>query len=299
MEFRLIGVPVFEGCNIRGVEKAPKVLRESGVFDILKSKFTVIDEGDIELLPSLEEDMLKVNGDIKYADILLDMGKKLCSKVQNAINEGVFPITVGGDHSVGVGSLAGSSIANNHNIGVVWIDAHADMNTDKTSPSKNYHGMPLASSLYVGDEKFRAIGIDKPKVKAANTFLLAARSIDEGEIKLRDEIGVNHYTMDSIHEKGMTYIANEIVTKLRDAGIDKLHVSFDLDSLSTNETTAFNCPVDNGLTLVELKEFLANIFASGIVCSLDITEYNPDNDSDGSGVNAIKELVKTITESIS
>ncbi len=299
MEFRIIGVPVFEGCNIRGVEKAPAVIRESGCLEYLKSRFTVVDCGDIELLPSSLESMLTNNPTIKYSDVVLDMGEKLCAAVKQSINEGAFPLIIGGDHSLGVGSVAGSSLAQDNNIGVVWVDAHSDINTAETSPSKNYHGMPLASSLYEGDSNFRAIGEDKPKVKPENTFLVAVRSMDEGETKLRDRIGINHYMVVDIQQKGASKVAKEIANKLADNGVNKLHLSFDMDVLSPEETGAFNCPVSGGLTKGELLEFFAAIFSLGVVSSMDITEYNPDNDGDGKGIAIIKEIIKCIADNIS
>ncbi len=294
MEIRVIGVPVFEGCNIRGVETAPSVIRKSGVLDILKENFTVVDGGDIDLLPSSEDSMFSANPQIKYADVLLDMGQKLCAKVNSAMDSGAFVLTIGGDHSLGVGTVAGASMANDHNIGVVWIDAHSDINTPLTSPSKNYHGMPLASSLYIGDNAFRTICKDKRKVKPENTYLLGVRSMDQGEVEFKESAGINHYTVPYIHQFGMTHIAQDIVKNLKANGIDKLHLSFDLDVLSPSVTSAFNCPVENGITKEELLEFLTAILSSGIVCSLDITEYNPEKDEDGSGIAVIRDIIATL-----
>ncbi len=298
MNVRVIGVPVFEGCDIRGIDKAPAAIRRSGALEVLKERFEVVDCGDIELLPSNKEAIFEAKKDIKYADIVLDMAQKLSSVVKKSIEEGAFTITFGGDHSLGVGTVSGASLAKGGNIGVVWFDAHSDINTSITSPSKNYHGMPFASALYVGDEEFRAIGEDKPKVMPENGFLLGVRSMDKGEIELRDRLGIDHYTIALIHEKGMKQIATEMVQKLKANGVDNLHVSFDLDVISPEITTAYNCPEPNGVNISEMVEFFETIFASGLVCSLDITEYNPDKDGDGKGIEIIKEILATLVKSL-
>lgn len=298
MEIRIIGVPVFQGCNILGVDKAPDYLRENGVFDVLRERFTVIDQGNISLLPSAEETMYAANQGVKYYDTILDMNNQICKIVEQNTREGAFSIVVGGDHSVGAGSVAGASIANNHNIGVVWFDAHSDMNTPLTSPSKNYHGMPLATSMYVGPKDMRSLGVDKRKVKPTDTFLVGVRNMDPGEVEFKDNQGVNHYTISFIRKRGMAVVADEIIETLRRNGIGKIHFSFDLDSLSPEETTAYNCPVPDGVSLDETITFIEHLFGSGKVCSMDFTEYNPLLDHDGKGMIACRKIIETIAKSM-
>lgn len=294
IEIRIIDVPVFQGCNIRGVEKAPDALRAAGVYDALKAHFHVVEQGAIELLSTTEEAMFQANAGVKYYDTMVDMNSKLCSMVEKNCREGAFTIVVGGDHSVGAGSVAGASIAFNHNIGVVWFDAHADMNTPLTSPSKNYHGMPLATSMYVGPKEMRSLGVDKRKVKPTDTFLVGVRSMDPGEIEFKDNQGVNHYTISFIRKRGMAVVADEIVETLRRNGIEKIHFSFDLDSLSPEVTTAYNCPVPDGISLEELILFIEHLFGSGKVSSMDLTEYNPLLDGDGKGIAVCRTIFDTI-----
>lgn len=298
MEIRIVGVPVYQGCNIKGVELAPDVLREKGVFDVLKESFTVVDQGNVELLDTSEESMFKANCGVKYYDTILDMSSKICKIVEQNSREGAFSIVVGGDHSVGAGSVAGSSIANDHRIGVVWFDAHADMNTPLTSPSKNYHGMPLATSMYVGPKEMRSLGVDKRKVKPTDTFLVGVRSMDPGETEFKDSQGVNHYTISFIRKRGMGVVADEIIETLRKNGVEKIHFSFDLDSLSPEVTSAYNCPVPDGIEMDELIIFIEHLFGSGKVCSMDFTEYNPLLDNDEKGVNICKTIFKAIAKSM-
>lgn len=298
MEIRIIGVPVFQGCNIRGVELAPDALRAKGVFDELKKYFTVVDQGNLSFLETPEESMLSSNSGVKYYDTMVDMSTKLCKIVEKNSREGAFTIVVGGDHSVGAGSVAGSSIANNHNIGVVWFDAHADMNTPLTSPSKNYHGMPLATSMYVGPKELRSLGVDKRKVKPTDTFLVGVRNMDPGENEFKDTQGVNHYTISFIRKRGMAVVADEIIETLRKNGIEKIHFSFDLDALSPEVTKAYNCPVPDGIVMSELMIFIEHLFGSGKVCSMDFTEYNPLLDEDEKGINVCRTIFDTIGRSI-
>lgn len=298
MEIRIIGVPVYQGCNMKGVELAPDTLRVKGAFDGLKEHFKVVDQGNISLLETSEETMLSAHSGIKYYDAIVDMSSKICKIVEQNSREGAFSIVVGGDHSVGAGSVAGSSIANNHNIGVVWFDAHADMNTPLTSPSKNYHGMPLATSMYVGPKELRSLGVDKRKVKPTDTFLVGVRCMDPGENEFKDTQGVNHYTISFIRKRGMAVVADEIIETLRKSGIEKIHFSFDLDSLSPEVTKAYNCPVPDGIVMSELITFIEHLFGSGKVCSMDFTEYNPLLDEDGKGMEVCKTIFDTIGKSI-
>lgn len=298
MEIRILGVPVFEGCNIRGVEKAPKVLRESNVFDSLKKRFNVVDQGDVEMLPSSETTMLDANPSVKYYDILLDMSNKICDIVKNNLLEEAFTIVVGGDHSVGAGSVAGTSIALNQNLGVIWYDAHSDINTPLTSPSKNFHGMPLAASMYIGADEMRSLGVDKRKVRPVNTFLIDARSMDIGEREIKDVHGINHYTTSYIRKRGMEVVADEVIETLRKNGVDNIHFSFDLDSISPEYTSAYNCPVADGMSVEDTIIFIKRLFSSGCVRSMDYTEYNPDRDTDGSGLNIAREIFDAISESM-
>lgn len=298
MEIRIIGVPVFQGCNIKGVEKAPAALRKGGVFKCFNENFTFVDQGDLVMLPSDETKMFDADKNVKYYDVLLDMNSKLCDVVKQNIADGAFTIVLGGDHSLGVGSVAGASIAFGQNIGVVWFDAHSDINTPLTSPSKNFHGMPLATSMYVGPKEMRSIGEDKRKVKPTDAFLVGVRNMDAGEVEFKDSHGVNHYTMTFIRKRGMAVVADEIIETLHHNGIEKIHFSFDLDSLSPEVTSAYNCPVNDGITLEECLLFASRLFASGMVCSMDYTEYNPDLDKDGKGLEVARSLFEVIAKEL-
>ena len=296
MEIRILGVPVFEGCNIKGVEKGPRALREGDVFDSLKKNFNVEDQGDIEVLTSSESNMFDARNDIKYYDTILDMNEKLCHAVCENVEKGYFTIVIGGDHSYAVGSIAGTSIALNHNLGVVWLDAHSDINTPLTSPSKNFHGMPLATSMYVGPKEMRSIGVDRRKVKPTDSFLVGVRSMDQGEIEFKDNKELNHYTIAFIRKRGAEVVAEEIINTLRKNDIDNIHLSIDLDVFSTDVTKAFNCPEPDGITLDECTAFIKKLFESGKVRSMDFAEYNPDLDVDKSGINAVRTIFRTIND---
>ena len=298
MEIRILGVPVFEGCNIRGVEKGPKALRESDVFDALKNNFNVEYQEDIDMLVSEEDKMFDADKSVKYYDTLLDMNTKLCKVVYENTSKGYLSIILGGDHSYAVGSIAGTSMALNHNLGVVWLDAHSDINTPITSPSKNFHGMPLATSMYVGPKEMRSIGVDKRKVKPTDSFLVGVRSMDPGEVEFKDNQELNHYTVAFIRNRGTEIVANEIVSTLNKNGIDNIHLSVDLDVFSTDVTTAFNCHEPDGILLDEGVLFIKTLFASGRVKSMDFAEYNPDLDVDGSGLRVAKAIFDAVSDAL-
>ena len=176
----------------------------------------------------------------------------MAHSVFSALTSNSFPFVVGGDHSVGLGSISGSSKFHN-NLAVIWVDAHGDINTHETSPSGNSHGMPLGAALGVGDSSLVNVYYDGPKVKPENVFIIGARDLDEGEIKLAEELSLGLYTMDHIRKVGLESIIEEISSKINNSNIDGVHLSFDIDALDKSLVPGTGTPVENGFSLDEGK----------------------------------------------
>ena len=203
MNISIIGMPLFYGCDKPGVEKGPEELRKNNLIDIFEENHTVYDLGDIEVEKANAEDKFLSNSKLKYLDQVVNANNNLATKVLEALENNTLPFIVGGDHSLALGSIAGSSQFLGNDLAVIWIDAHGDINTHETTPSGNIHGMPLAASMGIGYEKLTSIFFNNFKVKPENVFILACRDLDEGEIELIDKLDINVWTNQDINDKGI------------------------------------------------------------------------------------------------
>jgi arginase len=197
----IIGFPMDLGSGRRGVDMGPSAIRIAGIGKkLLKLGYNVVDSGDI-FIQNIEQQIPKTfgtNPKLKYLPEILKTTKILAKKVEKVLEQGQFPLCLGGDHSMAIGTIAGiSSHCRNNKLemGVIWVDAHADMNTDNTTPSGNIHGMPMAVSLGIGDERLTNILDFSPKVKPENCALIGVRSIDVLEKENIKKLGITVYTM--------------------------------------------------------------------------------------------------------
>src|SRR5699024_6941158 len=201
-DISIIGVPMDLGQSRRGVDMGPSAIRYAGGIERLEAiDKKVKDLGDISVeRPDKESRADESN--LKNINQVKEANEKLADLVDAEIHKGQFPLIFGGDHSIAIGSIAGIS---NHyeNLGVIWYDAHGDLNTDKTSPSGNIHGMPLAVNLGLGDERLISIHGNYPKIKPENIVIIGARDLDPGEKDLIREKGINVFTMHEIDRMGM------------------------------------------------------------------------------------------------
>lgn len=273
---QIIGYPSDLGAGRRGVDMGPSALRIAGITRKLETLgYTVTDEGDIPVNALEVEDeglsVLKFHAEIARATAIL------AERVEWALDANRFPLILGGDHSMGIGSLGGVAAhckREGKRLGVVWIDAHADMNTPETTPSGNIHGMPLALAMGHGDPILRAIGGDFVKVQPENVVIIAARDLDVGEVELIKRLNVSAYTMFDIDKRGIYPIIAEVVEKLR-SRVDHLHVSFDLDSVDPLVAPGVGTPVPGGLSFREAHFVMEYLAETQMVGSLDVTEVNP------------------------
>lgn len=272
----LIGFPMDLGADRRGVDMGPSAVRIADLRQKLEMLgYKVLDSGDITI--QIAEKQKVVNPKLKYLSEILKTSLKLARKVERTLDKDQFPLCIGGDHSMAIGSIAGvASYCRKRDMvpGVIWIDAHADMNTDETTPSGNIHGMPLAAALGIGNEKLAHFYGFCPKVKPENCVLIGTRSIDNLERKNIKELGVSVYTMADIDKLGIHRIISRVLKQFKET-VDHIHVSFDLDSVDPTIVPGVGTPVPGGLSFRETHLLMEAIAECGCMSSLEVTEVNP------------------------
>jgi arginase len=276
----IIGVPLDLGGGRRGVDMGPSALRIAGLGEqIAALGHTVVDKGDLPA-PIPETQTLRDERKKYIRDIA-----KVCLKVyQSALatfDEGAMPIVLGGDHSIAAGSVAAAADWARREkqlpIGLLWVDAHGDMNTPATSLSGNVHGMPLAALLGSEPAELARIGTVSPKVLPAHTVLVGIRNLDEREkVAVRDS-GVHVFTMKDIDRQGIASIVEQAVN-LAGNGTAGIHVSFDIDVCDPLIAPGVGTPVKGGLDYREAHMVMEIVADSGLLTSLDLVEVNPTLD---------------------
>jgi arginase len=269
----IIGMPMDLGQMRRGVDMGPSAIRYAGVNERLKSLFEEIhDQGDIAIgRPEVQVDP---ESNLRNLDLIAEKTENLAEEVDKAIEAGSFPLVLGGDHSIAIGTLAGVS-KHYKNLGVIWYDAHGDLNTAETSPSGNIHGMPLAVSLGIGHSLLTNVGGYGPKVKPENIVIIGARSLDEGERELIKENGIKVYTMHEIDRLGMTKVMEESITYLKERNTDGVHLSLDLDGLDPHDAPGVGTPVIGGISYRESHLAMEMLAEAQIITSAEFVEVNP------------------------
>lgn len=281
MKIDFIRVPLFYGCDRKGAEKGPEKLFSNNVMGLFEEKGNqVSDAGIIPVMKVPESDKYKAHPKMKYLDAVIDANEKLAKRVSETIKKGHVPFNLGGDHSLGLGSLAGVSEALGKKTAVIWIDAHADINTVESSPSGNIHGMPLGASIGEGDESLINLYNKGIKIDPENVFLIGLRSVDDGEVEIIDKDCLNAWYMEEIRDKGIDRVCKEVLEILSKKEIDHIHISFDIDSIDSTLVPGTGTPVPNGMMPEESKKLLKALFSTGKISSVDFVEYNPDRDKD-------------------
>lgn len=269
----IIGVPMDLGQMRRGVDMGPSAIRYGGLQERLTNLgWTVQDHGDI-LVDMRENAESSTAGNLKNLSSVVKASELLAQKIDETIADDSFPLVLGGDHSIALGTLAGVA-KKQKNLGVIWYDAHGDLNTADTSPSGNIHGMPLAASLGFGDPALTNIGGFSPKAKPENVVIIGARDLDDGERKLIKETGIKVFTMHEIDRLGMTTVMKETIEYLRER-TEYVHLSLDLDGLDPTEAPGVGTPVAGGLSYRESHLAMEMLEESGIITSAEFVEVNP------------------------
>ncbi len=287
----IFGVPMDLGQDRRGVDMGPSAIRYARLEDALTELgYAVTDLGNAgvpipEVVTSREE--------VRHLGAVRSVCAEVAERAAAVVSDGLFPIFLGGDHSIAIGTVAGLSKATaGARTGVIWLDAHADFNTPASSPSGNIHGMPLATLTGRGHRSLVEIGGPGASVRAEEVVLIGLRSVDIEERNLLREAGAKVYTMKEIDAYGVARVVRQALKDL--SHLDRVHLSFDLDALDPEIAPGVGTPVRGGLTYREAHLVMELINEAGIVTSLDAVEVNPILDVKNGTAALAVELVESL-----
>jgi len=275
----LIGVPLDLGAGRRGVDMGPSAFRIAGIGDQLAALGrTVIDKGD---LPApIPETQRPADKKKKYIRDIAKVCQRLYDRALKSLDEGAFPLVLGGDHSLATGSVAASADwvrrTSSKPLGLIWVDAHGDMNTPATTESGNVHGMPLAALLGQEPLELASIG-STPSVLPENTVLVGIRNLDQREKEQIRGSGVHVFTMKDIDRDGIAKVAEQALA-LAAHGTGGIHVSFDMDVCDPAVAPGVGTPVKGGIDYREAHLIMELLADSGQLVALDLVEVNPTLD---------------------
>jgi arginase len=272
----------------------PSAIRIAGVAGKLTELgHRVIDDGDV-VIKNMEE--LKVGNErARYLPEIARASTIIARKVERIIGLGHFPLVLGGDHSIAVGTVSGLAAfaqSQGKKLGLLWVDAHGDINTPETSPSGNIHGMPLATLLGFGAGELTSIAGGDAKISPTNVALVGIRSLDSGEKKRLKETGVQVHTMSDIDRQGVHQIMKKALARVTD-GTDFVHVSLDLDAVDPAVAPGVGTPVKGGLDYREAHLVMETVADAGVMTSLEVVEVNPILDAGNASAEFAVELVQS------
>ena len=294
-EVAILGVPLDLGAGRRGTDMGPSAVRIAGLHDQLERLgYRWEDLGDLEV-PAVET-LRARDPRAKFLDEIARACRQAHRKVLGALAAGRFPVVLGGDHSAAVGTISGVAHhfrRRGETLGLLWVDAHGDMNTPETSPSGNVHGMPLAAVLGHGPRALTHLGGFAPKVRPGQTVLLGIRDLDPREREVVAASRVRVFTMSEIDEKGMRGVMEEAIPLLTGSTAG-FHVSFDIDAVDPTYAPGVGTAVQGGLTYRE-AHLLAELCArTGKVTSVEVMEVNPVLDVGNSTGRLAMELILSV-----
>ncbi len=293
----LIGVPLDLGASRRGVDMGPSAIRIAELESKLVSLgYEVTDLGNLDVAIPETEEVAEGEEVLRYKTPILETCFELLKKVESSLDGGSFPLVLGGDHSIALGSIAGASLhyaASNGRIGLVWFDAHGDFNTPETTLSGNIHGMPLAASLGMGDGDLVGLGGASPKVDPGNAVLIGARDLDPKERENIRESGITTYTMREVDERGMRSVVNEAI-EIASEGTEGIYVSLDLDVIDPDFAPGTGTPVVGGLSYREAHLAMEILSDRADLVALDLVEVNPVIDNQNHTALLAVELVQSL-----
>ncbi len=286
-EVAIIGAALDLGQGRRGVDMGPSAIRYAGLEERLVSLgYTVRDEGNVET--AVAEATALRDERARFLPEIHDTCELVAARVAEATSRGALPLVLGGDHSVALGTLGG--LASAHGVGgVLWIDAHSDINTPETSPSGNVHGMALAAALGLAGPGFESDAWPLPAVDPKRVALVGTRQLDDGERGLLRDAGVRVYTMSEIDRVGIERAVRESLDRVAGAGF--VHISLDMDVLDPEVAPGVGTPVRGGLTYREAHLALELVSESGLAGSLEVVEVNPILDRENTTALTAVELV--------
>ena len=288
----IIGAPLDLGQGRRGVDMGPSAMRVANLNSRIASLgYSVEDLGNVPV--DQAEASPEGHPHAKYLPQIAATCRRLAALVGSTLSRDDFPLVLGGDHSVAVGTVSGISEffrQRGQKIGLIWLDAHADMNTPESSPSGNVHGMPLACIVGTGPPELTEIFGYKPKVAPANTVIVGLRDVDQMEKPHVRQSGVRAFTMRDIDERGLRSVMEEAI-RTASEGAAGLHLSLDLDFVDPKDAPGVGTPVRGGVTYREAHLAMEMICDSGRMVSMEVVEVNPVIDEVNRTADLAVELV--------
>ena len=277
MNIHLLEMPLDFGASRHGSDMGPSAIRLAGIKERLENLgHTISSHSDIFSVSAQEYEQ-QGNPKAKYLVPIKKACEQLAERVENICTDGAFPLILGGDHSIALGSIAGASAyarKNNKKLGVLYVDAHGDFNTPETSPTGNIHGECLAASAGLGLPELTNLYFEGQKVDPANICFVGVRDLDPGEKQLMKQAGVTVYTMSDIERQGFPAIVKQITVFFK-THADIIHVSFDMDVLDPMFAPGTGIPLPGGLTNREALLLMEEMGATGKVKTAEIVEVNP------------------------
>jgi arginase len=271
----ILGVPLGYGASMAGVDMGPAALRVARITQrIARLGYSVHDLGDMRL--ERPQTVPEVDEKLKYVREISNACEQLAAEVEEILKAGQLPLILGGDHSIAIGSFAGATShykKQNETLGLIWFDAHADMNTPETTPSGNIHGMPLATLLGYGTPELTNVAGFAPKLDPRLCAHVGARDIDPGERELIKKLGMRFFTMREIDERGMKAVMDDAI-KIASGGSGGYTVTFDVDVLDPGDAPGSGTLVRGGLTYREAHLGMEKIAEAGGMRMLEIVEIN-------------------------
>ncbi len=288
MHIRVIGVPMDLGADRRGVDIGASAIRYAGLNDQLRRLgYEVHDIGNI-VVPQPESQPID-NSRLKYLEPIVKVAEELADTVTAALKANEFPLILGGDRSIALGSITGITRIHK-DIGLLWIDAHADFNTEETTPSGNIHGMILAALAGQGNSRLTDIGGWMPKLDPRRIVIVGARDLDRGERELLRTHHVHVFTMSDIDQRGISDVIGQAIA-IAGMASDGIHLSLDMDALDPEHAPGVGTPVRGGLSYREAHLAMELIADSGRLIAMDVVEVNPILDRENATALLAVELV--------
>jgi arginase len=290
-----VGVPLDLGAGRRGVDMGPSAFRLADIHARVRELgYEVHDAGDVPV--EIQETHDPGNPKLKYLVEIRATCEGVRDKVGQILAAESIPVVLGGDHSIAIGTIGGVSRfyrERGQKLGLVWFDAHADINTGETSPTGNIHGMPLAAVLGLGEPTLADMGGARPMVDGSRAAVIGLRDVDHGERQNIKEAGIGAFTMRDVDERGMRAVMEEAI-KRATSGTAGIHVSFDLDGMDPDYAPGVGTPSPGGLTYREAHLAMEMLADTGKVLSAEFVEVNPVLDKRNSTAKLAVELLASL-----
>ncbi|HDE0663628.1 TPA: arginase [Staphylococcus aureus] len=287
----IIGAPSTFGQRKLGVDLGPTAIRYAGLISRLKQlDLDVYDKGDIKVPAVNIEKFHSEQKGLRNYDEIIEVNQKLNKEVSASIENNRFPLVLGGNHSIAVGSVSAISKHYN-NLGVIWYDAHGDLNIPEESPSGNIHGMPLR--ILTGEGPKELLELNSNVIKPENIVLIGMRDLDKGERQFIKDHNIKTFTMSDIDKLGIKEVIENTIEYLKSRNVDGVHLSLDVDALDPLETPGTGTRVLGGLSYRESHFALELLHQSHLISSMDLVEVNPLIDSNNHTAEQAVSLVGT------